>query len=84
MGRNLYILAATLAGLSLLSIALSFTNVAQQPGSPGDAALWRTASIALICLALVLTLLGILSSLFEQAERRFEQERQQKRRHRSR
>jgi hypothetical protein len=37
MGRNLYILAATLGALSLLSIGLSFTNIAQQPGSPGDA-----------------------------------------------
>ncbi|MFP5232172.1 MAG: hypothetical protein ACLGQX_06025 [Acidobacteriota bacterium] len=84
MGRNLYILAATLAGLSLLSIVLSFTNVAQQPGSPGDAALWRTTSIALICLALILALLGILSALFEQAERRFQREREEKRRRRAR
>jgi hypothetical protein len=87
MGRNLYILAATLAGLSLLSIVLSFTNVAQQPGSPGDASLWRMTSIALICVALVVALLGILSDLFEQAERRHsnsqQQERQQKRRNRA-
>ena len=41
MGRNLYILAATLAFLALVSVALSFTNIAQQPGSPGDVALWR-------------------------------------------
>ena len=80
MGRNLYILAATLAALSLLSIVLSFTNIAQQPGSPGDASLWRMTSIALICVALVVALLGILSSLFEQAERRHEAERQAKRR----
>ena len=84
MGRNLHILAATLAGLPLLSIVLSFTNVAQQPGSPGDAALWRTTSIALICLALILALLGILSALFEQAERRFQREREEKRRRRAR
>jgi hypothetical protein len=84
MGRNLYILAATLGALSLLSIVLSFTNVAQQPGSPGDAALWRMTSIVLLCVAMIVTLLGILSSLFEQAERRHslnrQQDRQQKRR----
>jgi len=83
MGRNLYILAATLGALSLLSIVLSFTNIAQQPGSPGDAALWRMTSIALLCIALIVTLLGIFSSLFEQAERRHSIERQQKRRRRS-
>ena len=80
MGRNLYILAATLAVLAVVSIGLSFTNVANQPGSPGDAALWRTTSLALICIALIVTLAGVLSSLFEQAERRASAERQQKRR----
>ncbi len=83
MGRNLYILAATLGALSLLSVALSFTNVADQPGSPGDASLWRMTSIALISVALIVTLLGVLSSLFEQAERRHDIDRQQKRRSRS-
>lgn len=83
MGRNLYILAATLAALSLVSIVLSFTNVAQQPGSPGDASLWRMTSVALLCVALIVTLAGVLSSLFEQAERRHEIDRQQKRRRRS-
>jgi hypothetical protein len=83
MGRNLYILAATLGALSLLSIVLSFTNVAQQPGSPGDDSLWRMTSIALLCVALIVALLGILSSLFEQAERRHSIDRLQKRRRRS-
>lgn len=84
MGRNLYILAATIAGLSLLSIVLSFTNIAQQPGSPGDDALWRMTSIALLCVALIVALAGVLSSLFEQAERRHaairQKDREQKRR----
>ncbi len=79
MGRNLYILAATLGVLSLLSIGLSFTNIAQQPGSPGDASLWRMTSIALICVALIVTLAGVLSSLFEQAERRHEEQRRRQR-----
>lgn len=83
MGRNLYILAATLAGLALLSIILSFTNIAQQPGSPGDASLWRMTSIALISLGLIIALAGVLSSLFEQAERRHEAERREKRQRRS-
>ena len=80
MGRNLYILAATLGFLALISIVLSFTNVAQQPGSPGDAALWRTTGIVLFCISLVVALTGILSALFEQAERRDTESRNPRRR----
>ena len=75
MGRNLYILAATLASLALVSLVLSYSNIAQQPGSPGDASLWRTTGLALFVLALVIALAGILSTLFEQAERRSEEAR---------
>jgi hypothetical protein len=64
-----------MGALALVSIVLSFTNIAQQPGSPGDASLWRMTSIALLCVALVVTLAGVLSSLFEQAERRHEEQR---------
>ncbi len=76
MGRNLYILAGTLALFAVVSIILSFTNIAQQPGSPGDSALWRTTGIALFVIALVTALGGVLSSLFEQAERRAEDQRE--------
>ncbi len=82
MGRNLYILAATIGILALLSFALSFTNVAQVPGSPGDVRLWRTTSIALVLVGLVIALGGVLSQLFEQAERRATHQRQTRRRHR--
>jgi hypothetical protein len=82
MGRNLYILAATIGILALLSFALSFTNVAQVPGSPGDVRLWRTTSIALVFIGLVVALGGVLSQLFEQAERRATQQRQAHRRQR--
>ncbi len=79
MGRNLYILAATLGGLAIVAAVLSFTNIAQQPGSPGDSSLWRTTGIALFFIALVIALGGVLSSLFEQAARRAEDERRSKR-----
>jgi hypothetical protein len=80
MGRNLYILAGSLILFGFISFGVSYTNIAQQPGSPGDASLWRMTSIALLCVALIVTLLGVMSSLFEQAERRHDVERQQKRR----
>jgi hypothetical protein len=79
MARNLYILAGTLFFFALASFGLSFLNIAQQPGSPGDVALWRTMSIAFIFLALVVALAGSLSSLFEQAERRAEEARRARR-----
>ena len=79
MGRNLYILAATLMLFALISCGLAYTNVADQPGSPGDAALWRTTGLALLVLSLVVALAGILSSLFEQAERRSDEARRRRR-----
>ena len=82
MGRNLYILAGTLGGLAILSVIVSFTNIAGQPGSPGDALLWRTTGIALFAVALIIALSGILSTLFGQAERRAEQQRRAERQRR--
>jgi hypothetical protein len=73
MGRNLFILAATLALFSLVSCGVAYTNIAQQPGSPGDASLWRTMGLVLFVVSLAVALAGILSSLFEQAERRTEE-----------
>ena len=79
MARNLYILAATLGFFALAAFGLSYTNIAQQPGSPGDVALWRTMGIGFLVLALITALSGIFSSLFEQAERRTEENRRRKR-----
>ena len=79
MGRNLFILAATLALFSLVSCGVAYTNIAQQPGSPGDASLWRTMGLVLFVVSLAVALAGILSSLFEQAERRTEEARRAKR-----
>jgi len=79
MGRNLYILAGSLAVFALISCGVAYTNIARQPGSPGDVALWRTMGLVLLLIALVAALAGILSSLFEQAERRSEEARRQRR-----
>jgi hypothetical protein len=79
MPRNLYILAATLTLFALLSCGVAYTNIAQQPGSPGDASLWRTMGLVLFLIALVVALAGVLSALFEQAERRAEDTRRRKR-----
>lgn len=82
MGRNLYILSASLLLFALLSCGVAYTNIAEQPGSPGDASLWRTMGLVLFVLSLVSALGGILSTLFEQAERRSEEARRARRRRR--
>ncbi len=79
MGRNLYILAGTLLLFAMISCGLAYTNVADQPGSPGDSAAWRTTGLALLVIALVIALAGVLSSLFEQAERRADDARRRRR-----
>ncbi len=79
MGRNLYILAGTLLFFAVASFGLSFLNIARQPGSPGDVALWRTMATAFLVLSLLVALAASLSALFEQAERRAEEDRQLRR-----
>jgi hypothetical protein len=81
MGRNLYILAGSLVLFALISCGVAYTNIAQQPGSPGDASLWRTMGLGFFVVGLFVALAGVLSSLFEQAERRDEESRRAKRRH---
>jgi hypothetical protein len=79
MGRNLYILGGTLLILAIIAFGVSYTNIAQQPGSPGDTSLWRTMGLALFFISMVVSLGAVLSSLFEQAERHTEEERRRSR-----
>jgi hypothetical protein len=79
MGRNLYILAATLFVFSLVTCGVSYTSVAP---STGDRALWHMMGLVLLLVSLVVTMAGMLTSLFEQAERRTEERERQQRRNR--
>jgi len=79
VGRNLFILAGTLLLFSLISCGLAYTNIAREPGSPGDVSLWRTMGLILLVISLIVALSGVLSSLFEQAERRAEDQRRNRR-----
>ena len=83
MGRNLYILGGTLGTLALVSVALSFSHIGEVPGTPSDSSLWRTTGVALLAVALVVALAGVLSSLFAQAERRAEKDRESHRANRT-
>lgn len=70
LSRNLYILAGTLCFFALLSYLLAVTGLAHERGAPADDSLWRTIGIVLLLLALVVALMGVLQSMFEQADRR--------------
>jgi len=75
MSRNFYILAATLGLFALLSVAMSLLPSSFQPGLPANASLWRTASLFLLLAGLAAALIGVLSHLFEQVDRRSEEAR---------
>lgn len=77
MSRNLYILAATIGLFAIISIGLAVTGLAH---STGDRSLWRTMGLGLLVVALLVALGAVLSSLFEQAERRAEAQRLRNRR----
>jgi fatty acid desaturase len=75
MSRNFYILAATLGFFALISAAISLAPSSFQPGLPANASLWRTVALVLLLAGLGAALVGVLSHLFEQVERRSEQAR---------
>jgi len=83
MARNFYTLAATLLLFSLISCGVAWTNLAHQPVSPGDAALWRMIGLVLLLLALVMAVVGTLTSMFEQAQRRNDERAEREHRRRS-
>jgi hypothetical protein len=82
MSRNFYILAATLGLFAVLSAGMSLVPSSFQPGLPANGSLWRTAAIFLMLLGLGAALIGVMSHLFEQVDRRSEQARLEARRRR--
>jgi hypothetical protein len=82
MSRNFYILAATLGLFALISAGMSLVPSTFQPGLPANGSLWRTVSMFMLLLALASALIGVMSHLFEQVDRRSEEARQAARRKR--
>ena len=76
MSRNFYILAASLLLFGLVSAGMSLVPSSFQPGLPANASLWRTVAMFLLLLGLVAALIGVMTHLFEQVDRRSEQDRQ--------
>jgi polyferredoxin len=75
MSRNFYILAATLGFFALISGAMTLVPSSFQPGLPANGSLWRTMALLLLLAALASALIGVLSNLFEQVDRRSEEAR---------
>ncbi len=82
MSRNFYILAATLVFFALVSGAMTLVPSSFQPGLPANASLWRTVALILLLVGLTSALVGVLSNLFEQVDRRNEEARMAARRRR--
>ncbi|HEX4031656.1 MAG TPA: hypothetical protein VHX20_14905 [Terracidiphilus sp.] len=82
MSRNFYILAATCAVFGLLSGAMTMVPAGFQPGLPANGSMWRTVALLLLLVAIASGLIGVLTNLFEQVDRRSELERQTARRRR--
>ncbi len=70
LSRNLYILAGTLLFFSALSYVMGASGLAHEPGAPSESSLWHMIGIVLLLMALFVALLGVLQSMFEQADRR--------------
>jgi len=75
MSRYLYISAAVLLVLALVAFGLTFTTSHYQPGLPASGSLWKTSGLFLIAGSLIVTLLGVMTAMFEQVGRRNRQRR---------
>jgi hypothetical protein len=75
MSRNFYILAASLGLFAAVSAGMALVPSQFQPGLPANGSLWRTISVFLLLFGLVSALIGVLTQLFEQVDRRSEEAR---------
>ncbi len=82
MSRNFYILGATLGLFAVLSGLMTLVPSSFQPGLPANGSLWRTIALVMLLAALASALIGVLSNLFEQVDRRSEEARLAARRRR--
>ncbi len=82
MSRNFYILAAVLGLFALISAGMALVPSTFQPGLPANGSLWRTIALLMLLGSLGSALIGVMSHLFEQVDRRSEEARQAARRKR--
>ena len=82
MSRNFYILAAVLGLFAVVSMGMAIVPSSFQPGLPANGSLWRTIALIMLLAGLVSALVGVMTNLFEQVDRRSEENRQKERRRR--
>jgi hypothetical protein len=75
MSRNLYILAGTLGLFAILSMGMALVPSNFQPGLPANGTLWRTVALVMLLAGLASALVGVMTNLFEQVDRRSEENR---------
>src|ERR1700751_2162183 len=75
MSRNFYILAGTLGLFALLSMGMALVPATFQPGLPANGSLWRTVALCMLLAGLSSALVGVMTNLFEQVDRRSEENR---------
>lgn len=73
VARNLYILAGVMLGFGAISFGMSFVASRTQPMLPANGTLWQTTALFMTVAGLSVALLGILTALFEQIDRRTEE-----------
>lgn len=79
MARNLYILAGVLLLFAVVCFLMSLTSGRMQPALPANGTLWKTTSLFLTVGGLVVALLGVMTAMFEQVDRRNEERRMRQR-----
>ena len=82
MARNLYILSATLLLLAAISCGMAFSTPIN--GAPSQAPSWKTIGLFMMLFGLGIALLGTLTALFEQVDRRAQVQKLRDRGRRSR
>jgi membrane protein implicated in regulation of membrane protease activity len=75
VARNLFILAATLLLFALISCGMTLVGSGFQPAIPANASLWKTIGLFLALGGLIVALLGVMTNMFEQVDRRAEERR---------
>jgi len=75
VARNLYILAGVLLLFAAGCFAMSMTSGRFQPALPANGTLWKTSALFLLLGGLIVGLLGVMTALFEQVDRRTEERR---------
>jgi hypothetical protein len=69
----LYIVAGVLLGFAVLSFVMALTSTHFQPALPANGTLWKTTALFLTLCGLLAALLGMMTAIFEQVDRRNEE-----------